>query len=515
MSVIYVSAGFAIHPHLQAIEREGQSIPIRPKTFALLLLLLQKPREILSKRYLLETIWEDVIVDEAVLVQSVRELRQLFGSAEIIQTYPRKGYAWSADVQQKMMEAPTASSIGAIPAHSTPSPGGFSWRPRYVAYCAMLVIAMAVLVAFGKLALQRLKAPASADVVIVLPLKNQTSGRDHDWVVLGGMDQLIHMLRSDNSIQVMSTEYVLQLMQRAQIPRDSSAENSAEFTDKGASERIAKVFKASGADWIVEAALAGSEGEYWLDYKLHRKNMIKQGIIVDKHFQSALQKLSMTIAGYTGQALNSQEDASRNAFYNELMARALTLGDAGDVESASGLLKSLKQLEPNNILARQALARLLYDLNDYESAKIELQAALALGNKEYASRLLYALAEVYAKQKDLALALTTLDQAEAIAQSNSEILYLGEISQLRGNIQRKAGAPALALTSYQQAMKYFNVIHCSVGISMANLEMANLLQEQGQKSVAMEHLTLAKHMIEDQHISSLTPRLAEVIDAVK
>jgi DNA-binding winged helix-turn-helix (wHTH) protein len=91
LSYVYLSQGFKIYPHAQAIEQGDNRVQVRPKTFALLLLLLDKPREVLDKRFLLDNIWDDVKVEEQVLVQSVRELRQIFGSADIIQTYPRTG----------------------------------------------------------------------------------------------------------------------------------------------------------------------------------------------------------------------------------------------------------------------------------------------------------------------------------------------------------------------------------------------------------------------------------------
>jgi len=141
VSFVYISEGFRIHPHRQAIERDGEFISVRPKTFALLLSLIEHPQELLTKKYLLEKIWDDVTVEQAVLVQSIRELRQLFNSNEVIQTYPRKGYAWSADVQTQL-SAPESivSSSRMIKARS--------YLPHLVA--ALAVVAVGVIFLSGQ-----------------------------------------------------------------------------------------------------------------------------------------------------------------------------------------------------------------------------------------------------------------------------------------------------------------------------------------------------------------------------
>ena len=77
-----------------------QTLKVRPKTFSLLLQFLENPHQVLAKELLLSQIWDDVKVEEQVLVQSIRELRQLFSPLDVIQTHPRKGYAWIAPVEK-------------------------------------------------------------------------------------------------------------------------------------------------------------------------------------------------------------------------------------------------------------------------------------------------------------------------------------------------------------------------------------------------------------------------------
>ena len=485
MSFVYISEGFRIHPHRQAIERDGEFISVRPKTFALLLSLIEHPQELLTKKYLLEKIWDDVTVEQAVLVQSIRELRQLFNSNEVIQTYPRKGYAWSADVQTQL-SAPESivSSSRMIKARS--------YLPHLVA--ALAVVAVGVIFFIRPI----FQKPTATEVVVILPIKNKIQGQDHDWVPLGGMDQLVHYLPANKVAQVMSTEYVLQLMQYAQIPRDYN------------NQQAAKIFDVSGASLVVETTLSGSVEDYRLDYKLRRQRDVKQGVVFDKTLTGALQKLGSTIAVHTGLITGSSDAIAHSAFASELMARALEKMDLGELLLARDLLNTLKEFDSHNSVARRLLAQVLLQLKDYELAKTEIISALDVTNNADRARLHFLLAEVQYQQGLLDAALETLVQAEKLNQPLNDILYLGYIAQLRGNIQQQKGSLSPALSSYEQAINYFEIIRCPIGTSITQLLTAKLLFAHHKNDQAKVQYSAAAQLIAQHKLHKLEPMLAEV-----
>lgn len=94
------SAGCWIDPIKMQVRRGQENIKLRPKTMQLLLLLLSKPGELISKQEMLDIIWDDVLVDEQVVFQSIKELRKLFSAEQPIKNIPRKGYIWVASVEQ-------------------------------------------------------------------------------------------------------------------------------------------------------------------------------------------------------------------------------------------------------------------------------------------------------------------------------------------------------------------------------------------------------------------------------
>lgn len=73
---------------------DGREIPLRPKTFAVLTYLAQRPGQIVSEQQLFDAVWPGLIVTDDTLLQSMGELRRALGDAEnsLITTVPERGY---------------------------------------------------------------------------------------------------------------------------------------------------------------------------------------------------------------------------------------------------------------------------------------------------------------------------------------------------------------------------------------------------------------------------------------
>src|SRR4029453_668954 len=82
------------------LRRDGVPVHLRPKTFAVLQHLAQRPSELVTKQALLDAIWGDVAVSEDVVRLSVGELREALGdqrtAPRFIETVPRRGYRFIA-----------------------------------------------------------------------------------------------------------------------------------------------------------------------------------------------------------------------------------------------------------------------------------------------------------------------------------------------------------------------------------------------------------------------------------
>src|SRR5687767_5113138 len=77
---------------------DGNEVPLRPKTFAVLRYLAERPGQLVSKDELFEAVWPGLIVTDDTLVQSIGELRRALGEAgaRLIITVPKRGYRFDA-----------------------------------------------------------------------------------------------------------------------------------------------------------------------------------------------------------------------------------------------------------------------------------------------------------------------------------------------------------------------------------------------------------------------------------
>ena len=87
----------------RALLRHGADVPLSPKAFQLLELLLDRRPEAVAKSELLERLWPETFVSDASLHNVVAEIRAALGdaprAARYIRTVPRYGYAFHGDAR--------------------------------------------------------------------------------------------------------------------------------------------------------------------------------------------------------------------------------------------------------------------------------------------------------------------------------------------------------------------------------------------------------------------------------
>jgi DNA-binding winged helix-turn-helix (wHTH) protein/Tol biopolymer transport system component len=100
----YVFAEFRLDPVRRVLLKEGQPVSLNPKAFEVLLTLVERRAEVLSKDDLLNAVWPDQIVEENNLTVQVSALRKALGDQkalhQFIVTIPGRGYRFIADVKE-------------------------------------------------------------------------------------------------------------------------------------------------------------------------------------------------------------------------------------------------------------------------------------------------------------------------------------------------------------------------------------------------------------------------------
>lgn len=83
--------------------RDGEPVPLTPKAFDTLALLVRRSGHVVGKGELLEEIWADAFVEESTIAQNVFTLRKALGrdhaETQFIETVPKHGYRFIADVE--------------------------------------------------------------------------------------------------------------------------------------------------------------------------------------------------------------------------------------------------------------------------------------------------------------------------------------------------------------------------------------------------------------------------------
>ena len=97
------------------LERQGNSVPLEPKVYELLEVLIKRRPAVVTNNELDELLWPQVYVARTSLTRLVSELRSALGDtpqgSQIIRTVYKKGYAFCAEVTALRSEAFSPAAI--------------------------------------------------------------------------------------------------------------------------------------------------------------------------------------------------------------------------------------------------------------------------------------------------------------------------------------------------------------------------------------------------------------------
>lgn len=106
---LYEFDHFRLDPNKRLLWREGEKIPLKPKVFETLLVLVQNRGRVLEKDELMRRLWPDSVVEEGNLNKNISELRRLLGEHarehNFIVTVPGRGYNFVASVRELAAES--------------------------------------------------------------------------------------------------------------------------------------------------------------------------------------------------------------------------------------------------------------------------------------------------------------------------------------------------------------------------------------------------------------------------
>ena len=197
-SQFYEFGPFRLIPDERQLLRDDEPVPLTPKSFDLLIVLVENAGHLLEKSELMRRIWPDSFVEEANLSVKMSELRRALGDGsgepQYVETVPRRGYRFVADVS----------------AASPAQPRAVSRRWLIAAVGLLAVAALIVIVGVNAGRLRGKQNPPRLQSLAVLPLQNLSGDASQEHFAVGMTDALITDLARIGALRVMSHPSVMQ-----------------------------------------------------------------------------------------------------------------------------------------------------------------------------------------------------------------------------------------------------------------------------------------------------------------
>jgi len=214
---LYEFGDFRLSVDQHSLVRQNRTVPLTPKAFDLLVVLLQSGGRLLTKDDLMKKVWPDSFVEEANLTVHISSLRKALGDSPdgrpLIETVPKLGYRFVAPVREVADDArpagvspipPSAISPGdsfppAVPPRANPgSENRSAWSRSHVRIAVILLIlaiASGLFFRFGNRPgkIQTLRA-AGPRRLAILPFQNLRPDPDTDFLGYSLADAVITKL---------------------------------------------------------------------------------------------------------------------------------------------------------------------------------------------------------------------------------------------------------------------------------------------------------------------------------
>src|ERR1700733_11650842 len=91
---VYEFGGWRLEPAEHLLLCNGSAVPLGPKLFDTLLVLVENAGRLVTKEEFMRRVWADSFVEDLVLTQNISQLRKILGNGEepVIETVPKRGY---------------------------------------------------------------------------------------------------------------------------------------------------------------------------------------------------------------------------------------------------------------------------------------------------------------------------------------------------------------------------------------------------------------------------------------
>ena len=201
--IFYEFGNFRLDTEERQLLRDGHPVPLTPKAFETLVLLVERAGRLALKDELMHALWPDSFVEESNLTNNIWILRTALGDSQngkYIETVPKRGYRFVAEVRPVSAAGHTEV---AADKHETPLNQIKRHKSSGILLAAILVVASAVGVTVWYRTAARSKPQVNA--IAVLPFVNVSNNPDTEYLSDGVTQSLINNLSQLPNLKVIAS----------------------------------------------------------------------------------------------------------------------------------------------------------------------------------------------------------------------------------------------------------------------------------------------------------------------
>jgi len=254
----YQFDAFCLDPEERLLLRDGKPVPLTPKVFDTLVVLIKNGGHLVLKDELMQAVWPDSFVEEMNLSRNISELRKALGESvqeqRYIVTVPGRGYRFAAQVTETVdrrlgsdlaisrndqARMVVVKEQGADRPFSAAQVTPSRWKPWLI--LAGLLVAAAIgglLMRFFLYNQSAARATVKIRSLAVLPLENLSGDPGQEYFSDGLTDELITSLAQLANLRVISRTSIMQY--------------------KGVRKPLPQIGRELGVDAILEGTVARS-----------------------------------------------------------------------------------------------------------------------------------------------------------------------------------------------------------------------------------------------------------------
>lgn len=202
---LYAFGEFELDAGERRLRRAGQPVPLTPKAFDTLLVLVRSAGSLISKDQLLAAVWPDVAVEEATLAQNISTLRKALAEApgghSYIETVPKSGYRFAGAVRRTNVDARGTVSVD----QTLVAPA--LRRSRVGLFIGLAALAIGVAVFVWK-RFETDRAPDRARTLAIVPFRNLHPSADANYLGASLADAITSRLAELPQLVVRPSSYM-------------------------------------------------------------------------------------------------------------------------------------------------------------------------------------------------------------------------------------------------------------------------------------------------------------------